>query len=548
MQTLGAIIIVKNEGNILGRILSDIRDVVDEICIVDTGSSDHTVAIAESFGAKVSHFPWNNDFSAARNHSIACAKSDYLIWLDADDRIDEADQKHLASFKNRLRPQKDRAYMLKILGRSKDMPDTVSLQTRIIPNRPGVRFTGRVHEQVLPSLKDNKIKLESLDITIRHTGYADEHARISKARRNLGILMEELKDGKDTANQYFFMAMACIGMQDYVKCLEYLTLARQKRTDEDWYHFSYTVSTDCLLRLNRIEEARREISAGIAAFPESPLLHYYLGSLCMHEQAYSQAAAAFKKASSLKPMIDSYPLPPDLRTTALLQHGKALEKLGETERAIDVYKEGLRSGGDQKALHRALGLALLQAEDLDGCIAHLATAKDLSSSPDASLWMSLAQMYLHREVYDKAHALYLEILQEDPTHLDALSRILATSVYLDDMDSFLGALEQLLITLGIPVPDAPVDSLTECADLCMDVASRFREKGEAMCARAIAEASVLLHPACSRAHLLLADLFSDQGDTIRMISSLEMALKSGAERNEIMNRIEKARCKDSVVS
>ena len=117
-QTLGAVMIVKNEEERLGDILSDIRNVVDEICIVDTGSSDGTIALAESFGARIERFPWCNDFSAARNHSLACAKSDYLLWLDADDRIDEGSVKALLKLKTRLRPEKDRAYTLKILGRS----------------------------------------------------------------------------------------------------------------------------------------------------------------------------------------------------------------------------------------------------------------------------------------------------------------------------------------------------------------------------------------------------------------------------------------------
>lgn len=531
--------IVKNEENNLGKILSDIQGVADEICIVDTGSTDGTVALAESMGARVAHLPWSNDFSAARNHSIALAESDYLLWLDADDRIEEAGQNNLAALKNRLRPQKDRAYMLKILGRSEDMPDTVNLQTRIIPNRDGVRFTGRVHEQVLPSLKKTGIQVEPLDITIWHTGYHDEGARTAKARRNLDILRDELQKGKDTANQYFFMAMACIGMQDYEQCLKYMTLARQKRTDEDWYHFSYTVSTDCLLRLDRTRDAHREIAAGIAAFPESPLLHYYLGTVCANEADYMEAASAFRKASTLKPRIDSYPSPPDLRTAALLQHGKALEKLGETEQAIHVYKEGLRSGRDQKALFHALGLALLMAERVEEATLHLAAAKDLSQSLDVPLWLSLAQVYLHRKIHNKAHALYLEILHADPKQMHALSRILSTSIFLDDMDSFLRALEQFLVMLDISVPEAPIDSLAECADLCMKAAYRLRERGEATCACHIAEASLLLDSSCWKAHLLLADLFSDQGDTVRMISSLEMALENGADSHEIMDRIEK---------
>lgn len=539
--TLGAVMIVKNEEQNLGGILSDIRDVVDEICIVDTGSSDGTIAVAESFGARIEHFPWSNDFSAARNHSLACAESDYLIWLDADDRIEENGRKALLTLKLRLQPGKDRAYMLKILSKSNDMPDTLSYQTRIIPNRKGVCFEGKVHEQVLPSLKRSAVMVEPIDITIRHTGYHDPDARAAKARRNLDILKQELGEGKDTANRYFFMAMACIGIGDYGQCLEYLFRARQKRTDEDWLHFSYTISTDCLLRLERTDDARQEIARGTALFKESPLLHYYLGLVCMKAGQFTEAAAAFRKAAALPQRIDSYPTPPDLSMSALLQQGKALEKAGKMSDAIRIYTRGLTSGTCQKALHQALGMALLQTGKIDEALLHLGKAKDLSDSVDIALWLSLARIHCHRKRHGQARSLYLDILRDTPAHLHALAGIVDTSVELDDIETFLSALEQLLLALDIPVPEAVIDSLAECSDLCMKVAHRLKERDEPVIARRIAETALRLEASNIGAHLFLADLFAEQGDAARMLASLETALKSGADSQEVLRRIDLAR-------
>jgi len=540
-QTLGVVMIVKNEEENLGRILSDIHGVVDEICIVDTGSQDGTISLAKSYGARIEHFPWCDDFSAARNHSIACAESDYLIWLDADDRIHENDRQILADLKSRLQPHKDRAYMLKILSCSEDMPETISYQTRIIPNREGVCFEGRVHEQVIPSLKRSGITVEPVDITVRHVGYHDAAARLGKARRNLDILMKELQAGKDSATRCFFIAMACIGVQDYEQCLTYLSRARQKRTDEDWQHYSYTVSTECLLQLGRIREAYSEITAGITSFPESQLLHYYLGTVCMHEEHYAEAAAAFKRASVLKPLIDTYPIPPDLGITALLQQGKAFEKLGRYDHAIRVYEEAMVSGRDRKSLHGALGLALLRVGKIDDSLNHLGMAKILSDAIDVPLWVSIARIHQHRGNHGDAHTLYLDVLHESPSSLNALAGILDTSIALDDIDTFLSALEHLLILVEIPIPEAPIDSLAEYAELCKKTASRLRERGESTIALHLAETSLRLDPSCAGAHLLMADLYSDQGDASKVISSLEMAAKSGADGLEVSARIEKVR-------
>jgi len=493
-KVLGAVMIVKNEEERLGDILSDIRNVVDEICIVDTGSSDGTIALAESFGARIERFPWCNDFSAARNHSLACAKSDYLLWLDADDRIDEGSVKALLKLKTRLRPEKDRAYTLKILGRSKDMPDTLSYQTRIIPNREGVLFEGRVHEQILPSLKRTGVTIEPVDITIMHTGYHDPGTRRAKARRNLDILADELRAGKDTASQHFFIAMACIGLEDYGQCLEHLYKAREKRADEDWLHFSYTISTECLLKLGRTDEALLEISEGIGLFGKSPLLHYYLGLVYSKTGRFTEAAEVFKKAATLPQRIDSYPTPPDLKNAILIQYGTALEKAGLTNEAIGVYTRALKSGSCHKPLHQALGMVLLQTGRIDEALNHLDKARSLSKSVDTTLWLSLARIYRHLKRHDRARALYLDVLNEVPDHMLALAGIADTSVELDDVEAFLNALEQLLIALDIPVPEAAIDSLAECSDLCVKVADGLKRKDEPAAAMRLAETALRLDP------------------------------------------------------
>lgn len=86
--TLALALIVKNEEHNLPILLKSVEGCFDEIHITDTGSTDKTVEIAQSFGAKVNHFEWINDFSAARNESIKDIKTDYICWLDADDSLE----------------------------------------------------------------------------------------------------------------------------------------------------------------------------------------------------------------------------------------------------------------------------------------------------------------------------------------------------------------------------------------------------------------------------------------------------------------------------
>src|SRR5476651_717597 len=79
--------IVRNEERFLSDALTSVQGVVDEICIVDTGSTDDTVAIAESFGAKIKFFAWQDDFASARNEALAMASGAWILVLDADERL-----------------------------------------------------------------------------------------------------------------------------------------------------------------------------------------------------------------------------------------------------------------------------------------------------------------------------------------------------------------------------------------------------------------------------------------------------------------------------
>ncbi|HQI82360.1 MAG TPA: tetratricopeptide repeat protein, partial [Deltaproteobacteria bacterium] len=331
---------------------------------------------------------------------------------------------------------------------------------------------------------------------------------------------------------------ACMGIQDYGQCLHYLGRARERRTDEDWLQYSFTVSTDCLLRLERIEEAASEVARGITLFRDSPLLHYFQGLVRMKQGRHDDAAAAFQRAASLPLKIDTYPAPPDLQTAIITQHGRALEKAGRTHKAIDVYRRALRLEPRNKPVQQALGMALLQNGLIDEALVHLSKARELSDRVDASLWLGLARIHEFRKTHQEARALYLDILRDSPSHLQGLAGILGSSIELDDIDSFFSALEQLLVLLDIPLPEEEISSLTQCADLCVAIGLRLRQRHEPALAMRMADAAMRLNPSCAAALLLQADLYRDKGDTARMAASLEEALKNGADRSEVLARLD----------
>jgi glycosyltransferase involved in cell wall biosynthesis len=99
LSTLSLAMIVKNEGATIERALNCARLFADEMIVVDTGSTDDTIAKAEMMGAKVSHFEWIDDFAAARNYSFSQCAMDWIIWLDGDDVISAEDQNRILDLK-----------------------------------------------------------------------------------------------------------------------------------------------------------------------------------------------------------------------------------------------------------------------------------------------------------------------------------------------------------------------------------------------------------------------------------------------------------------
>ncbi|MFB5762033.1 glycosyltransferase family 2 protein [Paenibacillus medicaginis] len=146
--------IVRNEEKYLPKCLSSVQRIVDEIIIVDTGSTDDTVAIAKAFGAKVIEMPWQDSFAAARNRSFDEATGDWILWLDADEEMDvnEADKLKELLTRDAVREQRIEGIQF-VFYNYVDVGGVESiLLHRMVRNRPQYRFEERVHEQILPNM------------------------------------------------------------------------------------------------------------------------------------------------------------------------------------------------------------------------------------------------------------------------------------------------------------------------------------------------------------------------------------------------------------
>lgn len=184
--------IAKNEENDLSRCLESVNGLVNEIIIVDTGSSDRTIAIAQQYGTKVISIDWPGDFAQARNISLKNAACEWILVLDADEYFDESSSR---KFNEVL--TKTRAIGLQLCVRNlQPSGELVKYQdnyiTRIFRNLPGIQYEGVIHESVLPSIEEKGGMTERAELIIFHSGYMRKNVQgsISRIERNLELLLK----------------------------------------------------------------------------------------------------------------------------------------------------------------------------------------------------------------------------------------------------------------------------------------------------------------------------------------------------------------------
>jgi glycosyltransferase involved in cell wall biosynthesis len=232
-QTLSLCMIVKDEEAMLPRCLAAVAEYVDELLVVDTGSTDRTIAIAESFGAKVLHHEWDGDFSAARNVGLDAATSDWLMYLDADEVLVEGEGPRLRELLGHTWRE---GIFLTESNHVGELQDGVAVQhaaLRLFKNHPDYRFEGRVHEQFAHRLPALAERVEYTQVRVEHFGYlgAVRDAK-EKSRRNLELLERQVAEGVDTPFLHFNLGSERAASGDIAGSLAHLERAWEKLADD----------------------------------------------------------------------------------------------------------------------------------------------------------------------------------------------------------------------------------------------------------------------------------------------------------------------------
>jgi glycosyltransferase involved in cell wall biosynthesis len=186
------VVIARNEAATITRLLTSVRPFVDDMLVMDTGSADDTVHLSEAAGARIAHFPWIDDFAAARNAALDAAGADWHVVLDADEwLIGEGGGGAALAALRTTSPEFVGTIALQ------DHFDGGTAQSRLSRVLPGhVRYAGRIHEQPVHDLP-----LRALDVQVGHDGYQPERLHV-KQGRNERLLRAAIDD--DPANPYLW--------------------------------------------------------------------------------------------------------------------------------------------------------------------------------------------------------------------------------------------------------------------------------------------------------------------------------------------------------
>lgn len=226
---ISACVIVKNEEQNLPLWLESMREIADELVVVDTGSTDGTVRLAEESGARVEHFDWINDFSAAKNYAISKAQGDWILFLDADEYFPKEHRGRVRDSieRYRMHPRVTELVFLRINIEKETGRDqgTSMYVTRCFRNREWLRYKGKIHENLMDiSGRGRQVKQYVEGAVIYHTGYSDAVVR-DKLRRNLFFLQEKEKSGEMEPLDAFYFADCHYGLGEYKKAAEYANKA-----------------------------------------------------------------------------------------------------------------------------------------------------------------------------------------------------------------------------------------------------------------------------------------------------------------------------------
>jgi glycosyltransferase involved in cell wall biosynthesis len=338
---LTAAMIVRNEERHLPGCLASLAGVVDEIVVVDTGSSDRTVEIATSHGARVFHHPWADDFSTPRNVSLDHARGRWLLLIDADERLRPVDPARMATL---LEDADEAAFLVKLYP---FVGSTPSLEYRLWRSDLRIRFRDFVHARIVDAIESvaaaDGRAIGVCGVSIDHLGY--EGDQTLRHRRNIDLLRKQLAVEPDNLRnwRHLYRSLASLGRADEAdQALERaMALTLGDPSPEAGLAWTDRVA----LRRERGDDITQLLAEGRARWPDNWLLVWVEGQVHFDGGRYEKAMACCRRLLEVDPDVPQPVVYPQrlFRSWPLDLVGAALFRLGRYAEAAEAYAAAERT-------------------------------------------------------------------------------------------------------------------------------------------------------------------------------------------------------------
>ena len=417
---LSQCMIVKNEEKNIKKALSWAKGHAFEQIVVDTGSTDKTVEIAKRMGAKVYHFEWINDFSAAKNYAIEQAKGNWIAFLDADEYFSNEDAKKLMNYLLQIENDPKLGKMKTAITcpivnlDDEGKPFLAVTQNRVFRNTPEIRYIGSIHEY----LDLNEKTLSIADLTVIHTGYAQSvYDNTDKAERNVKLIREELSKNPESADLKSYLAdsLRAMGGEDNMAEAEVLFWDVLSSEQEMLPELKQRAYNHLIVTYYDNEEKNAENLAmcrrAYEEFPKNPDFCYFYGKK-LHISG--DFASAWEKLSECENLLkgDSVGLAGHIIKNPMLlffQMVLAAEELGNVEEVIRCATLVLREDKYQPLMLAPYIQAFNRSgykASTDEILALLGKIYDLNNTKDKITVMRGAKDAGNTELVGKALALF----------------------------------------------------------------------------------------------------------------------------------------------
>ena len=385
---LSLCMIVRNNQATIGPCLESIRPWVDEMIVVDTGSTDATPQICAQLGAQVFHWPWCDDFSAARNQSLSHATGEWVFWMDSDDTIPADCGQQLRVLVRREKPADLFGYVLQVHcpGADGNLHDkTVVDHVKLFRNHPQLRFEHRIHEQILPAIRRLGGSVEFTDIYVVHSG--SDHspaARSQKLERDFRLLQLDLAERPDHPFVLFNLGMTYADSQQSREAVNCLTRCLDvSQPEESHVRKAYSLLVSCLMQLSNHEHAATVCLRGRKLFPQDKELAFRHAMLAHLQGQLQHAVELYREV--LAPSQERHFVSVDAGLTSFkARHNLALvyEDLGDWESAESQWQHILVELPDYVPAYVGLAECLMRRGDFTGAEQLVSQLRSRASTAD----------------------------------------------------------------------------------------------------------------------------------------------------------------------